>query len=165
MYIYIYIYFQHPSWLALGAHPASCTMGTGSFPGVKRPGRDVDYPPLSSAEVQERVELYHYSLSGAVWPVVGETYLQIYVHFLPYIQYSQSVIHRRLTTRSTVRAYHMECPLVRRCYNKRLILWLEICESFKSKNYYKRWNTRTSESIYLFNLFYIWVSVHHKSII
>ena len=24
-----------------GAHPASCTMGTGSFPGVKRPGRGV----------------------------------------------------------------------------------------------------------------------------
>ena len=25
-----------------GAHPASCTMGTGSFPGKKRPGRDAD---------------------------------------------------------------------------------------------------------------------------
>jgi hypothetical protein len=23
-----------------GAHPTSCTMGTGSFPGVKRPGRN-----------------------------------------------------------------------------------------------------------------------------
>jgi len=28
-----------------GAHPASYTMGTGSFPGVKRPGRGVDHPP------------------------------------------------------------------------------------------------------------------------
>ena len=28
-----------------GAHPASCTMGTESFPGVKRPGRGVDHPP------------------------------------------------------------------------------------------------------------------------
>ena len=27
-----------------GVHPASCTMGTGSFPGVKRPGRGVDHP-------------------------------------------------------------------------------------------------------------------------
>jgi hypothetical protein len=35
-----------------GAHPASCTMGTGSFPGVKRPGRGADPPPLSSAEVE-----------------------------------------------------------------------------------------------------------------
>jgi len=28
-----------------GAYPASYTMGTGSFPGVKRPGLDVDLPP------------------------------------------------------------------------------------------------------------------------
>jgi hypothetical protein len=28
-----------------GAHPASYTMGTGSFSGVRRPGRDVDNPP------------------------------------------------------------------------------------------------------------------------
>jgi hypothetical protein len=28
-----------------GAHSASCTMGTGSFPGLKRPGRGVDHPP------------------------------------------------------------------------------------------------------------------------
>jgi hypothetical protein len=36
-----------------GAHPASCTMGTGdSFPGGKaRSGRDADHSPLSSAEV------------------------------------------------------------------------------------------------------------------
>jgi hypothetical protein len=43
-----------------GAHPASCTMGTGSFPGVKRPGRGVDHPPSSSVRVKERVELYLY---------------------------------------------------------------------------------------------------------
>jgi hypothetical protein len=34
-----------------GAHPASCTMSTGYFPGVKRPGRGADHPPNSSAEV------------------------------------------------------------------------------------------------------------------
>jgi hypothetical protein len=36
-----------------GAHPASCTMGTGDLsPGVKaRPGRDADHSPPSSAEV------------------------------------------------------------------------------------------------------------------
>jgi hypothetical protein len=28
------------------AHPASCTMGTGSFPGVKQSGRGADHPPL-----------------------------------------------------------------------------------------------------------------------
>jgi hypothetical protein len=36
-----------------GAHPASCTVGTGGpFPGGKaRLGRDADHSPLSSAEV------------------------------------------------------------------------------------------------------------------
>jgi hypothetical protein len=36
-----------------GAHPASCTMGTGGpFPrGKARSGRDADHSPLSSAEV------------------------------------------------------------------------------------------------------------------
>jgi hypothetical protein len=38
------------------AHPASCTMGTGGpFPGGKaRPGRDADYSPPSSAEVENK---------------------------------------------------------------------------------------------------------------
>ena len=39
------------------AHSASCTVGTGSFPGVNRPGRGVDHRPTSSTEVKERVEL------------------------------------------------------------------------------------------------------------
>jgi hypothetical protein len=37
-----------------GAHPASCTMGTGGpSPGAKaRPGRDADHSPPYSAEVE-----------------------------------------------------------------------------------------------------------------
>jgi hypothetical protein len=37
-----------------GAHPTSCTMGTGgSFPGGKaRPGRDADHSPPFSVEVE-----------------------------------------------------------------------------------------------------------------
>jgi hypothetical protein len=33
-------------------------MGTGSSPGVKRPGHGVDHPPPLNAEVKEIVELY-----------------------------------------------------------------------------------------------------------
>ena len=47
--------FSAPVRTGPGAHPASCTMGTGSFPGVKRPERGVDHPPSSSAAVKERV--------------------------------------------------------------------------------------------------------------
>jgi hypothetical protein len=35
-----------------GVHPAFCTMGTGSFPWVKRPGLGAEHPPPSSAEVE-----------------------------------------------------------------------------------------------------------------
>ena len=41
------------------------------FPGVKRPGRGVDHPQPSSAEVKKRVELYLYSPSGSSWPILG----------------------------------------------------------------------------------------------
>jgi hypothetical protein len=64
-----------PVQTGLGAHPASCTMGTGSFPGVKRPGRGVDHPPPSCVEVKEGVELYLCSPSGPSWPSVGYLYL------------------------------------------------------------------------------------------
>ena len=50
-------------------------MGTGSFPGVKRPGRGVGHPPPSSADVKERIELYLYSTSGPSWAVLGWTLL------------------------------------------------------------------------------------------
>jgi len=37
-----------------GAHPASCTMGTGSFPGgIEGPGRDADPSSPSSAVVKK----------------------------------------------------------------------------------------------------------------
>jgi len=60
--------FSVPVQTDPGAHPASCTMGTGSFPGVKWSGRGVDRPPRSSAEVKERVELLPLWPS---WPVLG----------------------------------------------------------------------------------------------
>ena len=66
--------FSAPVQTGPGTHPASYTMGTGSFPGVKRPGRGVDRPPPSSAEIEGRVELYLYSPSGPSWPVIGRAF-------------------------------------------------------------------------------------------
>jgi len=37
--------FPAPVQTASEAHPASYRMGTGSFPGIKRPGHAVDLPP------------------------------------------------------------------------------------------------------------------------
>ena len=37
--------FSPPVQTGPGSDPASYTMGTGAFPGVKRSGRGVDHPP------------------------------------------------------------------------------------------------------------------------
>jgi len=63
--------FSSPIKNGPGAHPASYIMGTGSFPGLKRPWPGVDYPITSSAEVKETVELYLYSPSEPTWSVLG----------------------------------------------------------------------------------------------
>jgi hypothetical protein len=49
---YKYSFFAHVQ-TGPEAHPASCTMGTGSFQWVKRPGRGADHPPPSSAKVKK----------------------------------------------------------------------------------------------------------------
>jgi hypothetical protein len=56
-----------------GAHPASCTVGTGgTSPGGKaRPGRDADHSPPSSAEVENEYELYLLSLQAPPGRVAG----------------------------------------------------------------------------------------------
>jgi len=49
--------FSAPLQTGPGAHPASYTMRTESYPGVGRQGCGVYHSPPSSAEVNERVEL------------------------------------------------------------------------------------------------------------
>ena len=67
-------------------------MGTGSFPGVKRPVRGVEHPSPYSAEVKERVELYLYSPSGSSWPVIGRTLPLSYLH-LSVVSYDFSTLN------------------------------------------------------------------------
>ena len=69
--ILVGVIFSAPNQTGPGVHPASYAMGTRSFLGVRWPGRGVDHPPLSSAEVKERVELYLYSRPGPSWSVLG----------------------------------------------------------------------------------------------
>ena len=65
--------FLHLSRPALGPTQLPVQWVTGLSPGVKRPGRGVDHPPPSSAEVNWRVELYLFSPSGPSWPVLEWT--------------------------------------------------------------------------------------------
>ena len=60
-----------------GTHPVSCTMVTGSFPGVEN-GRGVTLNPhlLLVPRSKNRVELYLYPPKGPSWPIKnGEIYL------------------------------------------------------------------------------------------
>jgi hypothetical protein len=83
--------FSAPVQTGPGAYPASGTMSSGSFTGVKRPGRDADHPLLCSAKVKERVQLCLHSPSGPSWPVnrVNFTFttyvchLVLFVHLRP----------------------------------------------------------------------------------
>jgi hypothetical protein len=54
-----------------GAHPASCTIGTESFPGVKRPACGADHPPPHSAKVENEQRYTSTPPLGPSWPVTG----------------------------------------------------------------------------------------------
>ena len=79
--------FSAPVQTGPGAYPASCTMGTGSFLGVKRPEHGVDHPPPSKCRGQERVGLYLYSPSRPQWPVIGRPFTQQFFMDLCIISY------------------------------------------------------------------------------
>jgi hypothetical protein len=59
------------SRLAVGPIQPPAQWVLASFPGVKQLGRDINHLLLSSAEVKEMVELYLYSPSGPLWPILG----------------------------------------------------------------------------------------------
>jgi hypothetical protein len=65
--------FSAPVQTGPGAQRASCTNNGSFLSGVKRPGRVVDHPLPSRAEVKERVEveLYLFSPSGPSWQDIG----------------------------------------------------------------------------------------------
>ena len=66
--------FTHPSKTAVGP-PASHTVVTGSFPGVKRSKRGVDHPPPSKAQVKGKVELYLYNPLCLYGRLQGEIFI------------------------------------------------------------------------------------------
>jgi hypothetical protein len=74
--------FSTPVQTSPGAHPASYTVSTGSFLGVKWPGCGVDHSLPSSAEVKEREALYFFSTSGTLWPVIGLFFYYLIMNYV-----------------------------------------------------------------------------------
>ena len=67
------------------AYPSSYKTRSGSFPGVKRLGLDVNHPFPSGSEVKERVELYIFSPCGPLWSVLGRTLPFLLLHINVFI--------------------------------------------------------------------------------
>ena len=83
-----------------GAIPASYKMGTGSFPGVKRPGCVVDYQPCIQRRGWRKSRAIRLLPSGPSWPVLGwnlplRTYINIYIHIHTFI-YISTYIHTHM---------------------------------------------------------------------
>jgi len=60
--------FSAPVQTGPGTHPPSYKMGTGSFPGVKRPGRRVDHSTHLAPRLKKE---WNYFPCGPSWPVLG----------------------------------------------------------------------------------------------
>ena len=71
--------FSAPVQTGPGAHPASCKMGTGSFPGVKRPRRGIDHPPHLAPRLKEGQSYTSTPPLGLRSLSYGERYLYLYL--------------------------------------------------------------------------------------
>jgi hypothetical protein len=74
--------FSGPVQTGSGAHPASYTMGTGSFPGVKWPGRGVDHPPHLAPKLMKEYRYNSTPPLGLRGLFYGELCLYIYTFYL-----------------------------------------------------------------------------------
>ena len=108
------------------AHPAFYTMCTGSFPGIKRPGRGVNHPPPSSTEVKERVELYFYSPSGPSWSVVGRNLLYLCYKYTEHVWGRGRLlvydVWRRTEKPSCGTCHPLSVPYYRACFPQTSLL-------------------------------------------
>ena len=78
--------FSSPIQTCPEAHPAYYTMSTGSLQGVKRPGRDADHLPPSSAEVMKDYSYTSTPPLGTCGLLQGQTLpyitLQYWINFM-----------------------------------------------------------------------------------
>ena len=70
--------FSAPVQAGPKVHPASSTVGTGSFQRVKRPGRGVDHPPHLTPRIKKEYSCTSTPLLGLHDLFEGEIYLYHY---------------------------------------------------------------------------------------
>jgi hypothetical protein len=103
--------FSAPVHTGSEAHTVSYTTGTGSFPGLKRPGRGVDHPPHLAPRLKK--ENRYTSSSGPSWPILGWTllyfyflYLNFYHTYYPKDSHCHRVINHYLLNKCNVLNIH-----------------------------------------------------------
>jgi len=77
--------YSAPVQTGPGAHPATYTMGTGSFPGLKRPVRYVGHPPHLAPRLKKEKSYTSTPPLGLPGLLQGELYVYIYVYIYMYI--------------------------------------------------------------------------------
>ena len=70
--------FSSPVQTVSGAHPTSYTIGAGSSPGVKRPGRGVDHPPHLALRLKKKWSYTSTPPLDLRGLLQGEFYLHLY---------------------------------------------------------------------------------------
>ena len=94
--------FRHPSRPAVGPTQPPVQWVPGLSRGVKRPGRGINHPRPSNAEVKERVQVYLYSTSGPSWPYLGWTSISskqcLTTEFLPHRKHCFSITKTQIVT-------------------------------------------------------------------
>jgi hypothetical protein len=78
-----------PTKTGCGAHIASCTVSTGSFPGVNRSGPGVDHPTSSNAEVKKQ----HSYNCNPLWAFVARS--RVTVIYLCKSRWSYNVLNAK----------------------------------------------------------------------
>jgi len=96
--------FSTPIQTGPVVHPASSTVGTRSFQGVKRLGHGINHPLLSSTKLKESVELYLYSLSAPSW--------QIMWWILPFITLIKKNLKSKKKDCGKIIRLETSCPLM-----------------------------------------------------
>ena len=74
--------FSAPVQTGPGAHPASYTVGSGYFPGVKRPERGVGHPPHLGPRLKKEYSDTSTPPLGLPGLLQGQLYLYIYIYII-----------------------------------------------------------------------------------
>ena len=85
--------FSAPIQTGPGAHPASYTMGTWSFLGVKRLGCGVDHTPPSSAKVKERAELYFWAFMACSRVNYNFTFMHYFIKYINCVYFMELYVN------------------------------------------------------------------------